>query len=67
MCRFPTPAHFTSWATVCPGTNETAGKRRKSGTCDGNPWLRSALIEAVLGQCGQVAHVRIYALLAIVA
>ncbi len=49
MSRFPTPAHFASWARVCPGTNESAGTRRKTGTGDGNPWLRSALIEAALG------------------
>ncbi|HLQ16020.1 MAG TPA: IS110 family transposase [Candidatus Eisenbacteria bacterium] len=49
MSRFPTPAHFASWARVCPGTNESAGKRRQAGTGDGNPWLRSALIEAALG------------------
>ena len=48
MSRFPTAAHFASWARVCPGTNESAGKRRKASTGDGNPWLRSALIEAAL-------------------
>lgn len=48
MSRFPTPAHFASWARVCPGTNESAGKRRRASTGDGNPWLRAALIEAAL-------------------
>ncbi len=48
MSRFPTPAHFASWARVCPGTNESAGKRRRASTGAGNPWLRSALIEAAL-------------------
>ena len=49
MQRFPTAAHFASWARVCPGNNESAGKRRSASTGVGNPWLRSALIEAVLG------------------
>ncbi len=49
MGRFPTANHFASWARVCPGTNESAGKRRRASTGDGNPWLRSALVEAALG------------------
>ena len=49
MTRFPTAGHFASWARVCPGTYESAGKRRATGTGGGNPWLRSALVEAVLG------------------
>ena len=46
MSRFPTPSHLTSWAKVCPGNNESAGKRISGATGKGNPWLRSALIEA---------------------
>lgn len=49
MSRFPTADHFASWARVCPGTNESAGKRRRASTGNGNPWLRSALVEAALG------------------
>lgn len=49
MSRFPTAQHFASWARVCPGTKESAGIRRPAGTGQGNPWLRSALIEAALG------------------
>ena len=48
MTRFPTPGHFASWARVCPGTNESAGKRRTASTGAGNPWLRAALVEAAL-------------------
>ena len=48
MSRFPAVDHFTSWARVCPGTKESAGVRRPASTGQGNPWLRSALIEAAL-------------------
>ena len=46
MSRFPTSAHLASWAKVCPGNNESAGKRISGVTGKGNPWLRSTLIEA---------------------
>jgi transposase len=44
--RFPTAAHLASWAAMCPGNNESAGKRKSGKTGKGNQWLRSALIEA---------------------
>jgi len=46
MSRFPTSGHLASWAKVCPGNNESAGKRTSGATGKGNPWLRSALVEA---------------------
>jgi transposase len=46
MTRFASSAHLASWARVCPGTHESAGKRRPSGAGLGNTWLRTALIEA---------------------
>jgi transposase len=46
MSRFPSAKHFASWAKVCPGNNESAGKRKTGRTGHGNPWLRSALVEA---------------------
>jgi transposase len=46
MSRFPTSGHLASWAKVCPGNNESAGKRINGKTAKGNPWLRSALVEA---------------------
>jgi transposase len=46
MSRFPTPAHLCSWAGVCPGNNESAGKHRTPPARHGNPWLTSALVEA---------------------
>jgi transposase len=46
MRRFPTPGDLASWAGVCPGNHESAGKRRKVATTPGNRWLRRALIES---------------------
>jgi len=46
MSRFPTAAHCASWAGICPGNNESAGKRKTGRTRKGNPALRSALVEA---------------------
>ena len=46
MSRFPSAAHLSSWARVCPGNHESAGKRKSGATGRGNHWLRSALVEA---------------------
>ena len=46
MTRFATPAHLASWAGLCPGNNESAGKHKSTTTRSGNPWLTSALVEA---------------------
>lgn len=46
MQPFATAANLASWAGVCPGNNESAGKRRTGRTRKGNRWLRSALIQA---------------------
>lgn len=46
MSRFPTPGHLASWAGLCPGNHESAGKRRRVGTTNGNRWLRRILIES---------------------
>ena len=46
MSRFPSAAHLASWAGVCPGVNESAGKRRNSRCRPGDKWLREALVEA---------------------
>jgi transposase len=48
MSRFPSAAHLCSWAAMCPGQNESAGKRRSGKTRKGNPYLRAALIQAAL-------------------
>lgn len=44
MGRFPTDAHIASWAGLCPGSNESAGKRRSGKTRKGNKLLRTTLI-----------------------
>jgi transposase len=46
MGRFASAAHLASWAKVCPGNNESAGKRRSGATGQGNRWLRTVLIQA---------------------
>jgi transposase len=46
MSRFATHQHLASWAGLCPGNNESAGKRRSGRTAQGNTWLRAALVQA---------------------
>lgn len=48
MSHFATAAHLCSWAGMCPGQNESAGKRRSGQTRDANRYLRGALIESGL-------------------
>lgn len=45
LTPFPTADHLASWAGMCPGNNESAGKRRSGRTRKGNQWLRSALVQ----------------------
>ena len=46
MRRFPSDRHAASWAALCPGNHESAGKRTSGKTRKGNRYLRSALVEA---------------------
>jgi len=46
MAHFPTAGHLCSWAGMCPGQNESAGKRRSGNTRSANRYLRGALIES---------------------
>ena len=46
MQQFPTAGHLASWAGVCPGNHESAGKRSSGKTRKGNPWLRCLLVQA---------------------
>ncbi len=48
MSRFPTAGHLCSWGAMCPGQNESAGKRRSGKTRKGNRYLRATLIQAAL-------------------
>ena len=50
MNRFPSAGHISSWAGVCPGNNESAGKRRSGKTRKGNKILKS-----ILTQCAKTA------------
>jgi len=49
MSRFPDGHHLASWAGMCPGHNESGGKRKSGKTRKGNGWLRSTLVEAAHG------------------
>jgi transposase len=46
MERFPTAGHLASWAGMCPGHHESAGKRASGRTRPGDSWLRAALVES---------------------
>ena len=46
MSRFPDAGQVASWAGMCPGHDESAGKRRSGKTRKGSPWLRVTLTEA---------------------
>jgi transposase len=46
MNRLPSPGQLASWAGLCPGNHESAGKRRRVAVTPGNRWLRRALIES---------------------
>jgi transposase len=48
MSRFPSAGHLCSWGAMCPGQNESAGKRRSGKTRKGNRYLRRTLIQAGL-------------------
>lgn len=46
MTRFPRAEHLASWARICPGNNQSGGKRLAGHIGKGNNWLKSTLIEA---------------------
>ena len=50
MSRFPSAAHLCSWAGVCPGNHQSAGKRQHGRTTKGNKALKS-----ILTQCAKSA------------
>jgi len=46
MQPFPSPQHLASWAGMCPGNEEGAGKRRRRLITPGNRWLKRTLVQA---------------------
>jgi transposase len=48
MTRFPTAAHLASWAGMCPGQHESAGKSRHGTARHGNSWLQRHLVMAAM-------------------
>jgi transposase len=46
MTRFPSAKHLASWAGMCPGHHESAGKHLSGKTRKGSRWLRQVLVEA---------------------
>jgi transposase len=46
MAQFGDARHLCSWAGICPGNNESAGKHRSGKTSDGDKWLKATLVEA---------------------
>ena len=53
MGRFPSHRHAASWAAICPGNDESAGKRKTGKTRKGDRWLRTALVEAANSAAGR--------------
>lgn len=47
MAQFPSAQHCASWAALCPGHHESAGRRRSGRTRQGNRWLKTTLLQAV--------------------
>jgi transposase len=46
MDQFPSEGHLASWAGLCSGMNESAGKKRSSKTRKGSRWLRQPMVQA---------------------
>lgn len=45
MSRFKTAGHLVAWAGMCPGQNESAGKRKRTRLRKGAPWLKAMLVQ----------------------
>jgi transposase len=46
MSVFPSERHLAAWAGVCPGNNESAGKKKKTVARKGNVYLKAILVQA---------------------
>jgi transposase len=45
LAAFPTAGHLSSWAGLCPGNDQSAGKRRSGKTTKGSQWLRTMMVQ----------------------
>jgi len=48
MTAWPSDGHFAAWTGTCPGNRESAGVRRHARARDGNPYVKSILIQAAV-------------------
>jgi len=55
MSRFPTAGHLIAWSGLCPGQNESAGKRKSSKLRKGSPWLKTMLVQCAWAAKNQKA------------
>jgi transposase len=46
MSRFPSASHLVSWAALCPGNDQSAGKHRSRRTRKGPVWIKTMLVQA---------------------
>jgi transposase len=46
MTHFPTVGHLISWAGLCPGLNQSAGKVKSRTLREGAPWLKTVLVQS---------------------
>ena len=46
MSRFPDDDHLCSWAAICPGNHQSAGKQASGRTIQGNRWLKTVLCQS---------------------
>jgi len=53
MRQFPTAQHLASWAGLCPGSHESAGKRKTGRTRKGSVWLRRCLCQSAWAASSQ--------------
>ena len=53
MSRFSTAGHLISWAGLCPRMDESASKRRSTRVRKGDPWLKTALVQAAWAAVGK--------------
>lgn len=57
---FPSDGHLASWVGICPGNNESAGKRKSGQTTRGNRWLKAVLVQCAHAASRSKGTLRIY-------